>query len=381
MAAGLYPLAAAWMTLPWLCQELDEQPLVHPNQTLRLFLRECIDPPSLVLGEWRMMGVGCRNEYGLWRRADFWAEEPIPLEVTPLMQGGCQLAVTTEPGTPSLDASGKTNFRVKVEAKATGPMPSNVLLKISADPKGLRPLLPVLTPPLKLLEVPQPGPALTSQLTMEQCRLLEVPFRDDQILCAECQGDLGIGGRVWDGCLVMLEYLAMNPGLLEGQRCIELGSGTGLLGIGSALLGASQVCLTDLESVVPLLELNIHLNQHFNPLLRNQAALQCLTARPYPWGSEISGLVSGPVDLVLMAEVVYNAEASKALVQSLAAFATGPKTPKFLMCYRNRNEDDPAFFHSLAAAGFEIQEMQSKASRCPDIYILQLLCATLTVRS
>ena len=25
--------------------------------------------------------------YGLWRRADFWAEEPIPLEVTPLMQG------------------------------------------------------------------------------------------------------------------------------------------------------------------------------------------------------------------------------------------------------------------------------------------------------
>ena len=35
--------------------------------------------------------------------------------------GGCQLAVTTEPGTPSLDAPGKTNFRVKVEA----PSPSD----------------------------------------------------------------------------------------------------------------------------------------------------------------------------------------------------------------------------------------------------------------
>ena len=33
--------------------------------------------------------------------------------------------------------------------------------------------------------------------------------------------------------------------------------GPGLLGIGSALLGARRVCLTDLESVVPLLELTL----------------------------------------------------------------------------------------------------------------------------
>ena len=30
-------------------------------------------------------------------------------------------------------------------------------------------------------------------------------------------GDLGIGGRVWDGCLVLLEHLARCPELLKGR--------------------------------------------------------------------------------------------------------------------------------------------------------------------
>jgi hypothetical protein len=48
--------------------------------------------------------------------------------------------------------------------------------------------------------------------------------------------------------------------LVEGRCVLELGAGTGVLGALCAQLGASQVTITDLEVVVPLLELNLLLN-------------------------------------------------------------------------------------------------------------------------
>jgi len=71
-------------------------------------------------------------------------------------------------------------------------------------------------------------------------------------------------GTVWDAG-VALAY-AM-PQLLVGDQhgwhgaiVIELGSGTGLCGIHAALLGASQVTLTDLPPLLPLLRRNAAAN-------------------------------------------------------------------------------------------------------------------------
>ncbi|CAE8616542.1 unnamed protein product, partial [Polarella glacialis] len=231
-------------------------------------------------------------------------------------------------------------------------------------------------------------------LSLEQCRLLEVPVVGLPILLAECPGDLGIGGRVWDGGLVLLEYLAEHRSELLGRRCLELGSGTGLVGMGCALLGARQVLLTDLEDVTPLLRLNLELNQEFNPFLAVAsssapgesaalpAALQSLDGvevLPHRWGTDISSLDFGSTDLVVMADVVYDIEAAEALIATLQSLASVERQTeaKYLMAFRPRNVEDPAFFKALEAANFELHERPRlstpMAKMCTDVIVLELI--------
>lgn len=52
---------------------------------------------------------------------------------------------------------------------------------------------------------------------------------------------------MWDASFVLLQFLARHPGhIAPPRRCIELGAGTGLGGVGCALLGA-DIAITDLE--------------------------------------------------------------------------------------------------------------------------------------
>ncbi|CAB1117037.1 unnamed protein product [Ectocarpus sp. CCAP 1310/34] len=57
--------------------------------------------------------------------------------------------------------------------------------------------------------------------------------------------DIGFGASVYPAAYVLAEYLERHPYLVRGKRVIELGTGTGFLGIAAATLGAAEVCLTD----------------------------------------------------------------------------------------------------------------------------------------
>ena len=46
----------------------------------------------------------------------------------------------------------------------------------------------------------------------------------------------------------------------QGKRAVELGSGIGLGGMAFALLGCSEVVLTDVKEVLPLLTMNLNSN-------------------------------------------------------------------------------------------------------------------------
>ena len=58
---------------------------------------------------------------------------------------------------------------------------------------------------------------------------------------------VGIGGKLWDSSMILAEYLLSHSDLIKSRRVIELGSGLGLIGIVSSLLGAEEVLVTDME--------------------------------------------------------------------------------------------------------------------------------------
>lgn len=59
---------------------------------------------------------------------------------------------------------------------------------------------------------------------------------------------LSHAGTVWDGALVLAYFFEkQNTPLFLGKNVLELGSGTGVLGLCVALLGPERVYLTDLE--------------------------------------------------------------------------------------------------------------------------------------
>ena len=60
-------------------------------------------------------------------------------------------------------------------------------------------------------------------------------------------GGYGTGGKVWSSAAVLTRWLGANaPALgLEGASVLELGSGTGAVGLAAAAMGATRVVLTD----------------------------------------------------------------------------------------------------------------------------------------
>jgi|JI6StandDraft_1071083.scaffolds.fasta_scaffold08797_10 predicted nicotinamide N-methyase len=72
--------------------------------------------------------------------------------------------------------------------------------------------------------------------------------------------ELGHAGTVWDGALVLLAYLnkhrLMSQEMLQGKVVLELGSGTGIVGLACNLFQAKTVILTDFPENLQLLRDN-----------------------------------------------------------------------------------------------------------------------------
>ena len=144
--------------------------------------------------------------------------------------------------------------------------------------------------------------------------LPSLPGGEHLRLCTfRANGDSATGGRVWHSAPVLCRWLREHASsTVRSRDILELGSGTGACGLFAAGLGASSVCLTDgMAALLPLLEHNAKLNQ--------KSLLGAIQISALRWGACAQGepLPTGPFDLIIGSDVIYDASEHAALCITL----------------------------------------------------------------
>jgi predicted nicotinamide N-methyase len=139
--------------------------------------------------------------------------------------------------------------------------------------------------------------------TREETPMLTVRVATDQsVRIAQYGSDdarWGIYSCIWDGGLGLIAYLRKNPALSKNALVIDLGSGTGVVGLGAAAIGFTNVVVTDLREALDLMIENARLNPKFN-----------VSVEEITWGEPLSESVkqriSSTSEIVLVgADIVY----------------------------------------------------------------------------
>jgi predicted nicotinamide N-methyase len=180
-----------------------------------------------------------------------------------------------------------------------------------------------------------------------------------EVLCCESVGLLGIGGKIWDSTFVLLKYCTLyKDRFIKSKHILELGAGTGVLGISLHLLEPQSMVITDLGNVVPLIQLNIDLNEKMNRYVRNLQ--ETCHSLEYSWGrtDEAAHKVFSQCDVALGSDIVYYPEGYQPLVDTIVAFLRTSPIKRFLLGHRHRHPEDHKFFEILNC--------------CPDIIVEEI---------
>ncbi|KAK9474846.1 putative methyltransferase-domain-containing protein [Dipodascopsis tothii] len=152
------------------------------------------------------------------------------------------------------------------------------------------------------------------------------------------------GLRTWEAALALGEHLLAGHGpQVAGRRVLELGAGSGFVGLLCSKLGAASVALTDgSPEVVGRLAGNIAANGVAN-----------VSAGVLRWGAgDEDHAVPGGVDVVLGADLTYDAVLGALLAHTLAAaLAASPRAEIVIAATVRSAETVGAFEAALAAHG------------------------------
>ena len=162
--------------------------------------------------------------------------------------------------------------------------------------------------------------------------------------------DGGTGCCVWDAAVGLSIWLTQHADVVRGKRCLELGSGVGLCGITAALMGASEVVLSDLDEQEASLRLaggaaracstarlldNLGANAHLNGVgeVAHVRALDwedCIAPQQLEEADEIDSRRTYPI--VIGSDLVYEGFAVSALAAAIEAHVA-PDGAAYLMSF------------------------------------------------
>jgi len=143
-----------------------------------------------------------------------------------------------------------------------------------------------------------------------------------------------IGSHIWISALIMSNFISSDlpRESLKDRSWIEIGAGTGIVGIVANLCGA-DVTFTDRKDCIRLLKHNVEIN------CKNNYNIEELT-----WGGDTSHL-KPPYEFIVATDVVYNPEMFTNLIHTLRALSDDYTT--IYLGYKKRSDSEKQFFQLL----------------------------------
>ncbi|GBG34012.1 Protein-lysine methyltransferase METTL21E [Hondaea fermentalgiana] len=160
------------------------------------------------------------------------------------------------------------------------------------------------------------------------------------------QNRTAIGTCVWDGSLVAAHWLGMAAQvgrLIDGKRVIDIGAGTGILGVLAVKMGASRAVVTDLDLCLPVIRENIAGND-----ISGKAMAATLDLSKAP-NVEVW---RGAFDTILIGEVMYLSELSEGIAR-WCDYLAAPTGCSVVMAWGRNARAEPGVLDHLRAKGFE----------------------------
>ncbi|WVW81088.1 hypothetical protein I302_103079 [Kwoniella bestiolae CBS 10118] len=179
----------------------------------------------------------------------------------------------------------------------------------------------------------------------EETRVVVEGLRDEVRL--KVDAGPGCGGIAWPSGEVLSRYIAyrhgLDPSCLQNKKILELGSGTGLVGIVAGILEPScEVWVTDQSILLDLMKVNAELNLPSTQHKRNVHVAEL------NWGEDLpKSIPVKELDIILAADCVYFEPAFPLLVQTLCDLAPIDKEVEILFCWKKRRKADKRFFAML----------------------------------
>nr|XP_019942658.1 PREDICTED: protein-lysine methyltransferase METTL21B [Paralichthys olivaceus] len=173
-------------------------------------------------------------------------------------------------------------------------------------------------------------------------------------------GNLGVAAPVWKSALHLCRYMEEQRVELRGQRVIELGAGTGVVGILAARLGATMT-LTDLPLAVTQLQANVSLNMPSSGWPSSPP-----TVLPLSWGEDHMNFPSD-WDLVLCSDIIYLPETYPLLLETLTYLCKNGAVVYSSSKMRKEHKTE-FFYEQCLPSRFNVELVQRDDKRNINIY-------------
>ncbi|XP_055496921.1 EEF1A lysine methyltransferase 3-like [Leucoraja erinacea] len=184
-------------------------------------------------------------------------------------------------------------------------------------------------------------------------------FCGHSILITQHHGsNLGFSASIWEAALVLCQYFEREKIDFLGKKVIELGSGTGLVGILAVLLGG-DVTLTDRENVLSQIQYNVSINIPSDSKHRSKVC-------PLSWGKDHVHFPTD-YDFILGSDIVYTSLTYPLLLKTLHHLSKG-STIIYLSSKLRKGNHSVSFHEELLPQHYNCQRVHLVESKAINVY-------------